>query len=204
MMNQDFKRENAEILLDIIKNVVSKYKAVVVVNDNPDNLSTVFAFFDKLGIDGIEYTFEIDSTTLCTLSHGNNITGASCSVQKNITIRTSDLAFYPCFRAANLGILKFGYLNFETLELDPENVELAALLYYYNPAYSNPKCDRCKYALICHKGCYIDNFIVNKDVTQPIAENCNRYQIEIDSMVTEVPELSRLFIERRNAPECTK
>ena len=78
----DFKCENAEILLDVIKNVVNKYKTVVVVNDNSDNLSTVFAFFDKIGVDNINYIFDVDELTLCDLRFGNHIDGAACSIQK--------------------------------------------------------------------------------------------------------------------------
>lgn len=200
----DFKCENAEILLDVIKNVVSKYKTVVVVNDNSNNLSTVFAFFDKIGADNINYIFDVDESTLCDLKFGNHIGGASCSIQKNITIRTSDLCFYPCFKAAQKGVLKYGCIDFESLELLPENVELAALLYYYNPTYSNPRCDRCKYSIICHKGCYIDNFVVNLDVTQPIVDNCKEYKAEIDKLIDANPELKRLMVERKNVAECTR
>lgn len=202
--NRDSKVENAEILLDVIRNVVGKYKTVIIVNDNNDNLSTIFAFFNRIGVDNINYILEPNKDILCTLEFGNHIDGASCSIQKNITIRASDLAFYPCFEAAKRGILKYGYIDFETLEILPENVELAALLYFYNPTFSNPRCDRCKYAVICHKGCYIDNFLKNKDVTSPIVENCKTYKEEMDKMIESNPKLNRLLLDRRNLPECTK
>ena len=198
------KDENAIILLDIIKRVVGRYNTVVVVNDNVENLSTVVSFFSKIGFTNINYIFEPKEEELCTLVHGNNINGASCSIQRNITVKTSDLSFYPCFKAAKNSYLKYGSIDFSSLEVIPENVELAALMYYYNPVYSNPRCDRCKYAIICHKGCYVSNYEKNLDITQPIVENCEIYKKEIDKMIDEQPDLNRLLIERRNTTECTR
>lgn len=204
MKNQDFERENSFILSDVIKRVVNKYHSVVIVNDCDENLSTIFAFFDKLGVHDIDYIMNINQEDICTMEHGYNISGASCSIQKVITIKASDLTFYPCFKAANMSILKYGRIDYMSLEIIPENIELAALIYFYNPTYSNPKCDRCKYAVLCHKNCYIDNYLVNKDVMQPVVEKCSVYKKEIDEIIIDNQDLKRLLIERRNSVECTR
>ena len=196
-----FEKQNSEILIDIIKRVASKYKKVVMVGDLTENVSTIYAFFDRLDIKNIDYIYNPSEKDLCSLEHRPRISGSSCSIQECITIKISDLSFYPCFKAAEKSILKFGRIDFETLELIPENIELATILYLYNPVYSNFRCDRCKYCAVCHKGCYVDNYIHNRDFFQPILKNCETYKKEIDEMIGSNPEMERFVVERKDIYE---
>lgn len=201
MKLNEFEKQNSEILADVIIRVVNKYNKVVIINDSDDNLSTIYAFFEKNGLKSINYIYEPNSEELCVLTHKPRKSGSSCSIQECITIKASDLSFYPCFKAAYKSILKFGRIDFETLELIPENIELATVLYFYNPVYSNLRCDRCKYCMICHKGCYIDNYILNRDFFQPILDNCNVYKKQIDEMIKNNPDLEKFIINRKDIYE---
>lgn len=196
-----FDVENSEILKTLIFSVLSIYNTVYVVGDNGENFDVIKRFFDSNGLKDVNYVFN-DAGNMCTLNHCILMNGSACNIQRVITVRESDLSFYPCFKAVNHHILKFGEIDKDTLELIPFNVELATLLYLYNPTYSNPKCDRCVYGQLCHKGCYIENYEVNKDFFQPIEGNCTEYQREINKIVDENQYLKRYLIQRGDRIEC--
>ena len=200
-----FVRDNSQIITVIISEIVKKYKKVVIINDENNNLSTIYSFFNKIGCNDVEYVLNLDKNEFCNREHGkSNINGTACEIQRAVTIKSSDLSFYPCWKAAEMGILKFATIDFQDLYLIPYNIELATILYMYNPAYSNLKCDRCKYCMLCHKGCYVDNYIVNLDFFQPVEENCKNYMKEIDYLIENNKEYANFLVNRRELVECTK
>ena len=185
--------ENSQIITDLITRIVNKYRTIIVINDCNDNMATVYAFIDKLGYKDVNILS--GDTDFCKTKHGLSNINASCRVNTRFAIRASSLGIYPCTRAFDYDHLMFAQIDCATLQLIPNNIELALALYLYNPQFSNVKCDRCKYNLLCHKSCYIDNYVINRDFFQPVWDNCEIYKQEIDDMIKDNPYLSRYLIE---------
>lgn len=192
--------ENSQIITDLIKRIVSNYHTIVVINDDDNNMSTVYSFISSLEIENINIIF--DDSEFCNLKHEPRFSGTFCRVQERITIKASNLGIYPCIKASAYPHLMFANIDFETLILIPKNIELALAMYLYNPVFSNLRCDRCEYSMICHKGCYVDNYIINKDFFQPILNNCNSYKSEIKKMIEKDSQLNKYIIKRREEVEC--
>ena len=199
MNSTKYLDENRTALKTLLFSVLSKYKTVVVVDDMHCHyeyrMKHIVDFFNSFGIDDINYIYVDDGVyreDICSLTHKDNRSACSCKIQNYITVKVSDLSIYPCYKCTKHSILKYGYID-ENLMLYPENVELAIITYFYNPTYSNPKCDVCRYAPLCHKGCYVERYNFNKDFFHPVEEKCIIYQSEIDCMVANSETEDHLF-----------
>lgn len=188
---KEYQDDNRAVLENILYLVLKKYKTIIIVNDAPENIHIAYQFFNKFcedyNIGELNFNIVEPEKTydyICSRKHGDNSVGASCKIQQYVTVKTSNLSIYPCYKCINIDNLKYGSISTDMI-LYPENIELAFTMYSYNPSHTNPKCDRCDYRLICKKDCYIDRYKKNKDFLLPIEDNCKIYKNEILNTIFE-------------------
>lgn len=123
------------------------------------------------------------SSTFFLENYGDRFT---CSFQSTLTIRCGDLSIVPCHRmsydkfvAGKLVIDNDGNLE----NVMSNNCEFYLKSYLTNPNLSQIKCDTCKIAPLCCKGCIGAQYEYFKEPFSPIINVCNMIKCKIYTLI---------------------
>lgn len=122
-----------------------------------------------------------------------------CAISRSLCVRLGDLTICPCHRTSykHLNYGQFVVEDGKIVDIKASNPMLANKLLLGN-AITQLRCDRCKYNIICMRGCAGAQYETNLDPLIPIESVCDLMQAKINFLIRKYKQVGLIDYAEKN------